>query len=120
MTDAELNDAVLDWLADDDTGLSSQTIALWITGRRKIKGWGAHTPSDPADLGRCLRLIDRIPVLRERLGEMAECSEEWRHMLIYWDEIEQSMRDEVGADWSKARSAPKTYDLMKTRERLAA
>ena len=111
----DLNSKIVAWMADGDTGLSSETIALWISQRKKLSRWGAFTPSDPADLGRCLRLLRAVPELRERLHEMAECSEQWAHMLTYWDEIEQSMIDEVGIDWEKARSAPKTYEIMHER-----
>lgn len=111
----DLNAKVLAWMAGGDTGLSSETIALWISQRLTPARWGAWTPSDPADLGRCLRLLRSIPELRERFGEMSEASAAWAHMVTYWDEIEQSMIDEVGIDWEKGRNAPKTYDLMNLR-----
>lgn len=98
------------WLASGDTGTSSMTMALWLSARERYD-W-LSTPSDPADLGRCLRLLERIPEWKERVPEMAECSPEWAHMVTYWDQIAQSMADEVGIDWSKGRSAPITYKLM--------
>jgi hypothetical protein len=108
-----------EWFGSGDTGLSSETIALWLSARVK-NGWGPHTPSDPSDLGRCLRLLERIPEWKTRMAEMAECSEGWARMMIYWDEIAASMADEVGIDWSKGRSAPKTYEMMKQREKSHA
>ena len=114
--EGDLNAKIIAWMAGGDTGLSSETIALWISQRATLKRWGPYTPSDPSDLGRCLRLLRAIPELRDRMGEMAECSPRWAHMLTYWHEIEQSMIDEVGADWEKGREAPKTYDLMHLRE----
>lgn len=111
---SELYSKVIEWLADGDTGTSSKTIAFWLS-KRLIYRNGPDVPSDPSDLGRCLRLLRAIPELRERLPEMAECSPQWAHMLTYWDEIEQSMIDEVGIDWEKGRSAPRTYELMHAR-----
>lgn len=117
---SDLSTKIVAWMAGGDTGLSSETIAFWISARKTSDRWGPYTPSDPADLGRCLRLLRAIPELRERFSEMADCSPAWRQMLTYWNEIEQSMVDEVGIDWEKGRSAPKTYDLMHQIEQVPA
>lgn len=105
------------WFAAGDTGISSETMALWLSARVGNDRWGRSTPSDPADLGRCLRLLEAIPEWKPRMVEMVECSPQWAHMMTYWDEIAASMADEVGIDWSKAQSAPLTYDLMHRRAR---
>ncbi|MGI4744939.1 MAG: hypothetical protein ACRYGI_11585 [Janthinobacterium lividum] len=104
---------IAEWLASGDTGVSSTAILLWLSARAKDRTWGAHTPSDPADLGRCLRLLERIPEWKSRMPEMAEAGDNWARIMPHWDRMAQSMCDEVGIDWSKARSAPLTYDLMK-------
>lgn len=99
---------VFKWLAGRDTGLSSKAIASHMTC-----GWcdGTYPPADPADLGRCLRLLERFPEWKARMPEMAKYKD-WKNLIARWDEVAQSMADEVGIDWSKGRSAPKTYDLM--------
>lgn len=111
-----MDSRLAEWFASGDTGTSSETMALWLSSKVKCR-WGASTPSDPSDLGRCLRLLERIPEWKARVSEMAECSRDWARMVRYWDQIAQSMADEVGIDWSKGQSAPLTYELMKQLER---
>ena len=77
----------------------------------KVKNWSY--PHDPADLGRCLRLLEAVPEWRSRLGEMAECSTVWARLVARWEEMEVAMRDEVGIGWEKGYEAPKTYALMR-------
>lgn len=108
---------VVEWLASGDTGISSETIAFWLSDKVRHK-W-AHPPADPSDLGRCLRLLDRCPQLADRFNEMAEIGGEWPTFVERWDEMAASMIEEVGIDWSKGQSAPKTYALMKNVEMLA-
>lgn len=102
------------WACSDDTGFSSQAMLLASTcgGAASVKG--LTYPWDPADLGRCLRMLQRLPwvfdlaepVLRE-LG-----SPTWRALLDHWSELEELMDDEVGIDWSKGERAPLTYARM--------
>lgn len=110
---------VIEWLAGGDTGTSSKAIAFWLTAKVKDQRWGASTPIDPSDLGRCLRLLEVMPEWKSRIGEMAEAGGEWPTYVKHWDEMAQSMADEVGIDWSKGREAPKTYELMKRVRSLA-
>ena len=108
---ASIDAKVLDWMAAGDTGISSETMAAHLTGRRR--SWPSY-PHDPADLGRCLRLLEAVPELRARLPQMATLSPEWAALVARWDEVEASMLDEVGIRWEKARSAPATYALMRS------
>jgi hypothetical protein len=107
---------IAEWLASWDTGTSSKSIMLWLSSKTADKTWGASTPSDCADLARCLRLLERIPEWKQRMGEMAETGGEWPTYAKRWAEIEASFLAEVGKlparddrDWK----APKTYELMK-------
>src|SRR5690348_9189841 len=100
----------LEWLANGETGMSSETMAFWL-------GFGVKPecishPYDPDDLDRCLRLLFVVPEMRPHLQKMAELSEAWKRLIAHWDEIEQSHLDEVGLGWTKGRAAPKTYALM--------
>lgn len=99
------------WVVGEDTGSSS--IAIWAhmqgVGDEADAGW----PSDPSDLGRCLRLLALIPEWKPRLGEMAVYGKQWKALLERWAELEASMDDEVGIDWRKGNKAPRTYALMK-------
>lgn len=102
----------LRWIVGEHVGLSSKSIWAHMMGAgRPEYGW-SH-PHDPDDLSRCLRLLRTIPEWRDRLPEMRRRSPSWRALIKRWDEIEGSMEAEVGWDWSKARSAPMTYRLMR-------
>lgn len=106
---------VIAWFCSNDTGMSSKCIAAALSGVKPEDIRHPGTPSDPADLGRCLRLLERFPEWKPRMAEMATVSKQWAAVIPYWDEVSQSMIDEVGIDWSKGKSAPKTYNLMKER-----
>jgi UTP:GlnB (protein PII) uridylyltransferase len=96
------------WMAGYDTGMSSKAIAMHMSA-----GWcNGNYPYDPADLGRCLRLLELFPEWKPRIAEMAQYGKVWAAYISRWDEIVQSMVDEVGIDWSKGQRAEKTYGLM--------
>jgi hypothetical protein len=78
-----------------------------------VRGHWNH-PHDPADLGRCLRLLEAVPEWKPRIVEMSRHSIGWAVLSARWDEIAASMADEVGIDWSKGTKAPKTYALMRS------
>ena len=99
------------WFASDDTGMSSEAIARHMTGMPLRYEWCA--PSDPADLGRCLRLLELFPEWKPRITQMAQHGGEWASLVPHWDELAQMMADEVGIDWSKGKRAPKTYEAMR-------
>lgn len=107
--------AVLGWLANGETGLSSKAMAFYLGfGLKRVEDGRAH-PHDPADFNRCLGLLRAAPALRKKLPEMAKLSKEWKRLVAAWDRIEAVFVAEVGPDWSKNRSvrATQTYDLMK-------
>lgn len=114
-----MDQRIAEWLASGDTGISSKAIMLWLSAGVTDKTWGAGTPSDPADLARCLRLLERIPEWKDRIGEMAEAGGMWPTFARRWAEMEASFIAEAGgalpakgANWS----APQTYQLMKNVE----
>lgn len=96
---------VIKWFASGDTGASSETLAATMMGVRKH--WPTE-PSDPGDLGRCIRLLERIPIFRERLHEMKSQSERWSRLVDHWEELEALYRGEL-----PRASAPKTYARMR-------
>lgn len=107
----ELQTAVLKWLANGRTGLSSETLAFWAAfGIRKD---GVNYPHDPADFNRCLMLLQTAPGLRDQLHKMSGLSPEWKRLVARWSEVEASFLAEVGLDWCNGRTAPLTYNLMK-------
>jgi len=73
------------WLASDDTGLSSKYMAYKLAGRPHCEY--AH-PLDQHDFGRCVRLLEAVPELRVKLGEMAACSPLWGALVDDWAPLE--------------------------------
>lgn len=104
---------VLTWSLSGDTGISSEAMAAHLTGREINGRWPSNWPSDPADFGRCARLLRAVPELRTLLPKMAELHPVWAALVKRWDEIHDAMEREVGIGWEKAHSAPYTYKLMK-------
>lgn len=100
------------WIVSGDTGLSSKTI--WATMLGIDLGDDINHPHDPADLGRCLRLLELMPEWKLQQSELAFLDPYWRSLVAQWDELSSSMEDEVGIAWGKGKSAPATYDLMRT------
>ena len=106
----DIDRAVIWWFGTGRVGVSSRTLAMRATHRfAKHEG---H-PHDPDDFDRCLRLLADVPQLRERLHLVAKASPYWAALVARWDEVEALHLDEVGLGWTKARSAPKTYALMR-------
>lgn len=103
--------AVIEWLGSGDTGMSSKALAFEFLGNRNYPDM-ASTPLDPADLGRCLRLIDKVPAVRGSVDTLAARYESWGKMAPVWDVLAESMAVEVGIDWSKGKKAPVTYKNM--------
>ncbi len=97
------------WIVSRDTGMSSK--AIWAHMMGAEPEWNCG-PADPADLGRCLRLLALIPEWKPRMGEMAAYGGEWAALIPHWDELAAMMADEVGIAWEKGRNAPKTFDRM--------
>lgn len=107
-------DGLVEWLASGRRGISSNTIVQHITGWPAIGDiWDPDIPNDPADFDRCLKLLQAVPELRARLPQMRNCSPAWSAMVDNWAEIEACHLEEVGLGWTKAKSAPKTYKLMR-------
>jgi hypothetical protein len=101
---------VLDWMANENTGMSSLAMAYCAFGEElKCKA----TPSDPADFNRCLNLVHIIPEIREHFPKIAQLSPEWRVFITNWDRLEKSFLNEAGLNFSKRSSAPITNQLLR-------
>lgn len=100
----------LHWLMSGDTGASSKSICAHMQGIQKSDY--ASYPRDPADLGRCLRLLEIMPEWKPRIQEMAVYGPGWAGQVAVWQELRATMDNEVGIDWSKGNRAPITYNAM--------
>lgn len=105
MTEAERK-ALIGWLSGDDTGMSSKTLAREFAGEA-MRGERSY-PSDSADLGRCVRLIDLIPGVRRAVDSLAAKSVYWKALAPEWDRLAALYREERASG-----RCPKTYDAMK-------
>lgn len=100
------------WLATGERGLSSEAIALTTLGLRPT-GWRASWPLDPADLRRCLLLLERVPETREGgLLPLAKRCPRWAALVRIWDRLSETLRSEIGETLPPEGSAPQTYELM--------
>lgn len=103
----------MEWLNSHDTGISSESMVYAALGLTPSRDWDA--PYDPSDLGRCLRMLEKLPWVREKAfsGSALTGHRRWKIAIAHWDEMARMMADEVGISWEKGQSAPKTYEFMK-------
>ncbi|WP_413509976.1 hypothetical protein [Serratia liquefaciens] len=81
------------WLASDDTGASSLYLASVLTGEFFAEN---HYPRDPADFGRCLRLVEAVPELECKISDMSQHGKEWAVVTANWDEWAELYRLDEG------------------------
>jgi hypothetical protein len=104
---------LINWLANGRRGISSNTIVERLTGIKTLDDWGGSHPLDPADLGRCRRLLDDVPELQNEFSRMRDVSPTWAALVDRWDELCATM-DREAPEWrSGIGSAPETYRIMK-------
>ena len=107
----ELSAPAKEWLAVGQHGISSMTIFQRLTGKQLSED--ENHPSDPDDLGRCRRLLEQVPELKPRMGELVTLSPVWEKLVTEWDAL-CSLMDKEAPNWRDGKgSAPKTYDRMK-------
>ena len=95
------------WLTNGDTGISSETIWYMLTGRGRPPAQRFDVPHDPADFGRCYRLLRVMPAWRARLPEVAAAFPAWSPLVEAWDELTALYEQEL-----PTRTAPKLYRRM--------
>lgn len=83
MTDS-VDSKILDWMITGRTGASSKCMAAHLTGRPNDGSY----PHDGGDFGRCLRLLEAVPELRDRLPNMETAGRAWAALASAWDELE--------------------------------
>lgn len=101
----------LRWFVGGDTGLSSKSIWCHMTGtdpRIAIGSSRLVAPSDPSDMRRCMALLDRFPVWRSRMPEMAES---FGPIAIHWEEVETLLREEMKTGAKAMRTWARMRDL---------
>lgn len=102
---------VIRWLLSSDTGSSSIAICAHMIGEKPKYDFDA--PSDPSDLGRCLRLLDIFPEWKPRIPEMAAHGPAWAGLVKQWDTIVDLYYNEGGVPLEQRELSPETYKAMK-------
>lgn len=99
-----------EWLRSWDTGTSSLTIFCAFTGRHEFgPGVGPNVPHDPADFGRCYRLLKVAPPeWRAGLQRVAERFPQWAPLVARWGELEALYEEELPTG-----KAPRLYARMR-------
>lgn len=95
-----------EWLDGYDTGISSKAICRTLLG---LPVEDPTPPRDPADFGRCYRLLKLFPDWRARLAEVAKAfpASAWPALVACWDELTQLYELELPTG-----SAPKLWARM--------
>lgn len=94
-----------EWYRSRDAGRSSETIWHVMTGH-PVKETGV--PLDPADFGRCWRLLERFPEWKARMPEVERAFPQWRPFLREWPRL-----CELYALEGPSGYLPRMYDAMK-------
>lgn len=101
---ASTRELAVAWLRGGDTGMSSETILEVMTG---IPVKRHDIPYDPADFGRCYRLLKQFPEWKPRLRKVAERFPKWTPFVDNWSEMEKIYeRDEP------TNRSEELYDMM--------
>jgi hypothetical protein len=103
---------LIDWLANGERGISSNTMVQHLTGIKTLRGFRGSHPLDPDDMTRCRYLIEDVPEIAEAFPRMATCSPEWAALVEHWQEICDLMDREAPKWRDNQGSAPQTYKLM--------
>ena len=101
---------ISEWFVNGETGISSSAMAAVALGH---KPKDKMAPLDPADLNRCMKLVNHCPQVKRAFPEIRNLSKRWATVIDHWDELSTMFVEEAGWDWDKGRSAPKTYARMK-------
>lgn len=98
------------WLLSDDTGISSETLLACALGIKPTRGFISSYPSDPADLGRCIRMMETLDWVRKPAFEVLKNlgSNSWRNLVANWDELEKLYFEELASG-----TAPRTFERMR-------
>ena len=76
-----------EWAASRDVGISSGTIYAAVTGCLSPYPGRWDVPHDPADFGRCYRLLQLFPALRPDLPKVVDLCAKWKPFVAAWDEL---------------------------------
>lgn len=88
---------IIEWMASDDTGISSKTMAFIAAGVPLRKIDYVSGPLDAGDFGRCYRLLKRVPEIRDHFPEIARKVKSFKAIIKHWDELSALYEKEIGS-----------------------
>ncbi len=91
------------WLFSGDTGASSETMLRFALGFPPSRQFGQREPLDAGDLGRCIRLVEDIPEVREHFESIGREVPRFRPILENWDALLSMSPEEQGRWLRKQR-----------------
>lgn len=103
-----------EWLMGRDTGISSKAIFAVMTNTYYDPKTYTPVPYDPADFGRCHRLLERFPTWRLFLDKMPATYPAWAPYVPVWDELTALYLEE-----EPTGSCPRLYERLKGLKGLA-
>lgn len=104
--------SVQEWRRGPDVGTSSLTIYSVFT-RQPLVDRAPDVPHDPADFGRCHRLLQLAPEWRAHLREVAEVYPAWAPFVDAWEELTALYEAEAPSG-----SCPQLYARMRELGRM--
>jgi hypothetical protein len=105
----------VEWYLSGRRGASSMTMFRTIVADvPEFRATGTAHPFDPADLDRCVALLDAVPEARAGLERMRAVSSTWNAMIDAWSELETLLaKEKEEAKDAESKPAPKTYAAMR-------
>ena len=83
--------AIGTWMLSGETGISSETmLGIALGGKKPSKSnWSARldAPHDPSDFGRCYRLVQIAPSIREDFDRIGKMVPQFAGILREWDAL---------------------------------
>lgn len=96
MTDREAE--LVMWSHGLDSGISSITMAM---AALRVPYPRGSVPLDPSDFGRCMRMLERFPWVRDHFDTIAALGPGWRALIDQWDELEGLYRRDLASGESQ-------------------
>ncbi|MBQ68900.1 hypothetical protein CL689_02440 [Candidatus Saccharibacteria bacterium] len=88
---------IIEWMASDDTGVSSKTMAFIAAGVPLRKIDYVSGPLDSGDFGRCYRLLKAVPEIRDYFPDIARKVKSFKAIIKHWDELSALYEKEIGS-----------------------
>ena len=103
-----------EWLISGERGLSREAIVKAATNAPDYQDAMHDWPRDPADLRRCILLLEAAPWVWKGVTTMARESPKWAAMEANWKKLDRILRAEIGQELAlePGLEAPLTYDRM--------